>query len=70
VIEGVGTPMSEIVSPVTTNLAGALVYYVVLTPTGVLRRAATESPLRAMQGRRSCWVDRRATPRGDLNRQF
>lgn len=57
-------------SKVTTPIIMGLVYYVVLTPTGVLRRVVAGSPLRAGRGKGTCWIDRRASPRGELNRQF
>ncbi len=57
-------------SKVTTPIFMSVVYYMVLTPTGLLRRAIAGSPLRNRHGDKTCWVDRQASPRGDLNRQF
>ncbi|HEX2218608.1 MAG TPA: SxtJ family membrane protein [Gemmatimonadales bacterium] len=57
------------ISKVTTPIFMGLVYFVVITPIAVLRRAIGGNPLRAHQGA-SGWVDRQQGPRGDLTRQF
>jgi hypothetical protein len=57
-------------SKITTPLFMGIVYYAVLTPTGVLRRLVAGNALRAARGKPSGWVSRRASPRGDLTRQF
>ncbi len=56
-------------SRVTTPIFMAVVYFVVITPIALLRRAFGGNPLRAHQGE-SGWVDRDREPRGDLTRQF
>jgi hypothetical protein len=57
------------ISKVTTPIFMGVVYYLVITPIGFLRRAVGGNPLRAHQGA-SGWVDRGGEPRGDLTRQF
>ena len=47
-----------------------VVYFLVITPVGVLRRLFGANALRAAPGQASGWIDRRPTPRGDLTRQF
>jgi hypothetical protein len=62
--------MAHALSRVTTPIFMGIVYFLVITPIGVLRRLFGANPLRAAQGKSSGWVDRRPNPRGDLNRQF
>ena len=56
-------------SRVTTPIFMGVVYFLVITPVGLVRRAVGGNPLRAQHGS-SGWVDRQSTPRGDLTRQF
>ena len=56
-------------SRVTTPIFMAVVYFVVITPIAVLRRALGGNPLRA-HGGATGWVDRKQAPRGDITRQF
>jgi hypothetical protein len=69
-VERVWMGLAHALSRVTTPIFMGLVYYVVLTPTGVLRRTLGKTPLLAARGKPSCWVDRRESSRGDLTRQF
>jgi hypothetical protein len=55
------------ISKITTPIFMAVVYFLVITPIGMVRRMAGGNPLRAHQ---SGWVDRKGTPRSDLTRQF
>jgi Na+/proline symporter len=57
------------ISRVTTPIFMGVVYYLVITPVGLVRRAVGGNPLRAHRGA-SGWVDRAGSPRGDLTRQF
>jgi hypothetical protein len=57
------------ISKVTTPIFMGVVYYLVITPIGLVRRTLGGNPLRAHQGA-SGWVDRGGAPRGDLTRQF
>ena len=61
--------LAHAISRVTTPIFMGVVYFLVITPIGILRRAFGGNPLRAHRGR-SGWVDRQGEPRGDLNRQF
>jgi hypothetical protein len=57
------------ISRVTTPIFMGVVYFLVVTPIGFVRRTVGGNPLRAHRGG-SGWVDRRGAPRGDLTRQF
>ena len=57
------------ISKVTTPIIMAVVYFLVVTPTGILRRAFGRNPLRP-RADGSVWVTRSAEDRGDLTRQF
>lgn len=57
------------ISRVTTPIFMGVVYFLVITPIGFVRRAVGGNPLRAHRGV-SGWVDREGEPRGDLTRQF
>ena len=46
------------------------VYFLVLTPTGVVRRLVSRSGLTHPAGETGYWADRRTTPRSTLTRQF
>lgn len=54
------------ISKVTTPIFMGLVYFVVITPAGLLRRLFAGSPISRQPG----WVERQDAPRGDLTRQF
>jgi Na+/proline symporter len=56
-------------SRVTTPIVMGVIYFLVITPVGLVRRAVGGNPLRAQHGS-SGWVDRQGAPRGDLTRQF
>jgi len=62
--------VAHAISKVTTPIFMGVVYFLVITPVGVLRRLFGANSLRAAPGQTSGWVDRRPTPRGDLTRQF
>ena len=57
------------ISRITTPIFMGVVYYLVITPVGILRRLFGGNPLRAHHGTTG-WVDRTQSPRGDLTRQF
>jgi hypothetical protein len=61
---------AEGLSKVTTPVFMGIVYYAVLTPTGLLRRLVAGNSLRTAHGKPSGWVNRRASPHSDLTRQF
>jgi hypothetical protein len=56
-------------SRVTTPIFMGIVYFLVITPIAVIRRAVGGNPLRAHRGATG-WVNRKDDPRGDLSRQF
>ena len=60
---------AHLLSKVTTPIFMGVVYFLVMTPIAVIRRAVGGNPLRAHHGA-SGWVDRQQDPRGDLTRQF
>ena len=62
--------MAHAISKVTTPIFMGVVYFLVITPAGLLRRLFGGNTMRSKPGQASGWVDRRATPRGDLTRQF
>jgi len=59
-------------SRVTTPIILGVVYYLVLTPTGLIRRALGKSSLRRRPGGDTYWVTREvpARPPADMHRQF
>jgi hypothetical protein len=61
--------LAHAISKVTTPIFMGVVYFLVITPIGIVRRAVGGNPLRAHRGE-SGWVDRQGEPRGDLSRQF
>lgn len=62
--------MALAISKVTTPIFMSLVYFVVLTPTGVLRRTIGRNQLRREATADGYWVTRDTARRGDLRRQF
>jgi hypothetical protein len=62
--------LAHAISRITTPIFMGVVYFLVITPSGVLRRLCGGDPLRKARGRDSGWIDRRNSPRGDLTRQF
>jgi hypothetical protein len=56
-------------SKVTTPIFMGLLYFVVLTPVGAIRRTFGSNPLKRTPTATNYWVSRSA-PRGDLRRQF
>jgi hypothetical protein len=57
------------ISKVTTPVLMAVVYFLVITPMGLIRRALGKNAL-AARGGGSQWVSRADQPRSDLKRQF
>jgi hypothetical protein len=56
-------------SKITTPVFMAIVYYLIITPTGLIRRAAGKSPITARSAT-TRWQSRGAQSRSDLERQF
>ena len=61
--------LAHAISKVTTPVFMGVVYYVVITPIGLLRRTLGSHPLKHPERDGGHWV-RRSAPRGDLERQF
>ncbi|MDQ4079190.1 MAG: SxtJ family membrane protein [Gemmatimonadota bacterium] len=57
------------ISKVTTPVVMGLVYFVVITPIGVLRRAFGHDSLKP-RANGTLWIPRGSEKRGDLTRQF
>ena len=62
--------MALAISRVTTPVFMSLVYFLVITPVGVLRRIVSTSPLRRDSASSTYWQARTESPRSDLDRQF
>ena len=64
--------LAAAISRVTTPLLMGLIYFVIMTPTGWIRRVAAGSRLTPRRDAKSFWVDRPADARRrtDMERQF
>jgi Saxitoxin biosynthesis operon protein SxtJ len=62
--------LAHAISRVTTPIFMGAVYFLVITPSGVIRRLVGGNPIRRSRGKGSGWVDRRGLPPSDLTRQF
>ncbi len=62
--------LAHALSKVTTPIFLGIVYFVVFTPVGLLRRALGRHPLKHPAVDGSYWHDRGGSPRSDLERQF
>ena len=62
--------LALILSKVTTPVFLGIVYFVVLTPVGLVRRTVGRHPLRHTAAGGSFWRDRGEAPPSDLKRQF
>jgi hypothetical protein len=69
-VENAWMGLARAVSKVTTPIFMGVVYFVVLTPIGLLRRTFAGSALVHRAGPHGFWRDRSQSPRSDLNRQF
>jgi len=62
--------LAHAISRVTTPIVMGVLYYLVITPVGIIARALGHRPLRN-RGKESYWVTRaEGARRGDLGRQF
>ena len=59
-----------LLSKVTTPIFMGIVYFIVLTPVGLLRRAFGKNGLVHQASPNGFWADRSQSPRGALDRQF
>ena len=62
--------LALLISRVTTPILMGVVYYVVVTPTGLLMRVFGRSQLTSRRDRETLWVSRGESRRSDLRRQF
>jgi hypothetical protein len=62
--------MAHAISKVTTPIFMGIVYFVVLTPTGLVMRLVGLKPIRHAPRDGSFWQSNEGRPRGDLTRQF
>ena len=62
--------MALALSKVTTPVVMSLIYFIVLTPVGLLRRAVSGGSLRRDKSASSHWIERERSKSGDLQRQF
>jgi hypothetical protein len=61
--------LALLISKVTTPIFMGIIYYVVLTPAGLLRRTIGSNQL-VHRGANGVWFDRTSTPRSSLERLF
>jgi hypothetical protein len=61
--------LARAISKVTTPIVMGIMYYLMITPMGLLRRTLGSHPLRHPMRDGGYWVER-SVPRGDLERQF
>lgn len=69
-VEAAWMRLARAISRLTTPLFMGIVYFIVLTPTALLRRRLGGSELTRRRGADGYWVDRTATQRSSLTRQF
>ena len=62
--------MALAISKVTTPILMSVVYFLVMAPVGLLRRAFGGNPLRQHGPRDSNWVEHKPSEHGSLRRQF
>jgi hypothetical protein len=62
--------LALVISRVTTPLLMGVIYFVVLTPVGFVRRRFGGNPLVHRAGVHGLWGDRSATPKSSLDRLF
>jgi Saxitoxin biosynthesis operon protein SxtJ len=62
--------LAHLISKVTTPIFMGVIYYLVITPFGVVRRRIAGSALVHRPGEHGLWFDRAASPPGSLERLF
>lgn len=64
--------LAHAISRVTTPIVMAIMYFVVITPTGILRRTLSRNPLKQVEQGSGFWQSRPAGARrtGSMQRQF
>jgi hypothetical protein len=62
--------LAHVISRVTTPIFMALIYFLLLTPIGILRRVSGRNALVHKAGPAGFWADRSKSPASSLERQF
>jgi len=62
--------MAHAISKVTTPIFLSIVYFLVLTPSGFIRRLVSGTPLHRRRIKSGYWVPREGDVRSDMTRQF
>ena len=62
--------LARVLSKVTTPLFMGIIYFVVLTPIGVIRRLFAGTPVEAKARNGSYWVVHESSSKGSMTRQF
>lgn len=62
--------MAHAISKVTTPIFMSIVFFLVLTPAGVIRRLVSRNPLHQRNTETGYWIPREGGGRGDITRQF
>jgi hypothetical protein len=62
--------LARLMSRITTPILIGVVYFVVITPIGILMRGLGRNPLTSRRDRDTLWVDRGEARRSDMRRQF
>ena len=62
--------MAHAISKVTTPIFMSIVFFLVLTPAGVIRRIVGRNPLHQRRTNTGYWIAREESGRGDITRQF
>jgi hypothetical protein len=62
--------LAHLISKVTTPIVMSILYFVVITPAGLLMRLLGRNPLRHPLAGEGFWVTRSAESRTDMRRQF
>ena len=64
------TGLTRILSKVTTPVFMGVIYFLVITPVGIILRTFGHRPLERGRGGGPVWVERGETPTSNLERQF
>lgn len=70
VVDDAWMRLALLISKITTPIFMGIIYFVVLTPVGVLRRAFGKNALVHRAGPHGLWADRSTTPPSSLERLF
>jgi len=62
--------LAVLISRVTTPIIMGIMYFVVIFPSGVLRRTLARNPISHVAEDGSYWVSRKGKGKGNLSRQF